>query len=203
MGWICYCNLQLLSQPHQSVTFSQIAFWNIKVSTEFWAYLVQPFPLNCKKSGLWIFPMGTAFLIQSLSELLTNQPNGKYWKSLLQFRKKAQKCILKVNSMCSSTITTFILFCGIPAMLKQSWECGCLSPRFASEVVWWDHGGVFSFLQATAYFLFPWYSFFPGFTSSSHAFGVEGEGISPYHFPRLGWRGHLVVEWKPTLKRGN
>lgn len=91
MGWICYYNLQLCSQPHQSVTFSQIAFWNVKVSTEFWAYLVQPFLLNCKKSGLWIFSVGTAFLIQSLSELLINQPNGKYWKSLLQFRKKAQK----------------------------------------------------------------------------------------------------------------
>lgn len=124
MGCICYYNLQLCSQPHQSVTFSQIAFWNIKLSTEFRAYLVQPFTLICKKSGLWIFSVGTALLIQNLSELLINQPNGKYWKPITPVQKKA----LKVNSVHSSTITSFILFCAIPAMLKHSRERGCLFP---------------------------------------------------------------------------
>lgn len=34
---------------HQPVKFSQIAFWNIKLSTEFYAYLRQPLTLKVKK----------------------------------------------------------------------------------------------------------------------------------------------------------
>lgn len=126
---------------------------------------------------------------ESLWTFNKNQPNDKYWKCIAWVQKKA----LKVNSIHSSVITSFILLCAIPAMLKHSRERGRFLPGLHPKLSNRIKVDFPPPLQAIAYFSSLLVLILSWIHILFSRYSVEGRWISPYHFPRLGWRGHWLL----------